>query len=162
MALGLTTVFYRGLLADDGQDFVTVAPCELAGHPHRYSGRNVRIEIEVVGDPRWPSVRPSECGDTDAIALSIPAGPPVEPRPNFDLIRDDEFDRLFMSISVLVPGPGLTRGRLTATVEGRFDSIRRGPLGWWRGYGHQRLFKKRLVLHRVIAVHVQAPVPERQ
>ena len=53
-------------------------------------------------------------------------------------------------------------GRLIATVEGRFDSIRRGPLGWWQGYGHQGLLKRRLMLRRVIAVRPELPVLERR
>ena len=133
--------------------------CDLLRSPEKFSGTMVRVSGNVPS-PRALQLYDASCG---RISIAYTENPHLKPKANFQTIRDKNFDDFNLSLGVLVPpaperrtGPNCTRGRLTVTVEGRFDSsyaMRNGKrVQVIPGFGHMELFDYQLVLHRVIAV----------
>jgi hypothetical protein len=104
LVLLTTSTYAQGGIATQPQ-FTEVQPCTLAEHPERYSGQFVRVEAEIV-NPRATQLRVDQCSKGERIFVDFPDGSDVQPKPKFALIRDEQFNRLFNSISVLLPRPG--------------------------------------------------------
>jgi len=89
------------------------------------------------------------------IGIELPQD--VKPKPDFDLIRDDSFFA-FRDLERQPPW-------IEATVEGRFDPVfirrnnRRVRVGEGEGFGPQRNWDARVVLHRVSDVIARIPAP---
>lgn len=129
---------------------VEIRLCEAWQHPERYAGQLVRFRAELHYGRRI-LLRDGRCGP---IPWAYPLDPEVEPKPPFELVKDEAFHRVEASIPLLLPDPKTEkRGYLLATVEGRFDSvfkIRRGKVVRnGKGFGHLGLYDNRLVLRRV-------------
>jgi hypothetical protein len=55
--------------------------------------------------------------------LTFPNDPDTRPKAKFKLVEDESYKKLMASVGILVPMPPKKPGRITATFEGRFDSV---------------------------------------
>jgi hypothetical protein len=154
------------LVAEVGraQNFVKADICDLLKSPEQYSGQlvSVRAEITEVRNVRLADPKHHACGQ---IPWAFPEDREVKPRPNFAIVQDENYKALMSGMGVLVPKPPRARGTVTATLEGRFDSIYRTRNGRRTkiadGFGHLGLAESRFVLHRVTQVDVKVgPLPD--
>ena len=138
---------------------VTVTVCELLAHPEQYSGKQVIIRAMVITTRRM-AITLSDCVK---VLLVFPSDPEAKPKPQFHLVEDENFNKLNNAQRELVPQRRETAGRITATFEGRFDSVfvmRKGRKVK-RDPRSIRLAadEVRLVLHRVSDVEVKPASP---
>jgi len=125
-----------------------VTLCDLAEHPELYAGKIVETQASVIGsDLRIDDFSGPKCQSYMRLYLAIPQD--VKPAPGFDVVRDQNYQKLF---------DNLNRGMsVVATFEGRFD-----PLFTWRnhtrervsqgrekGYGKKHQYDGRIVLYTV-------------
>ena len=139
--------------------FRPVPLCELTEHPEKYSGQLIRVEIELV-QPRAPQFHIDQCNRREPIVLQFADSPSVHPKPNFEMVRDGQFNRLVNSIGYLLPRLDYLPGRISAVLEGRFDSVHGKIFGRFGGYGHSNLFQNRFVLYRVVSLEVKEPTKQ--
>ena len=146
------------------KDPTVVSICDLLRSPESFSGKMVRVSGDAMG-PRALQVHDADCG---RISIAYTENPDLKPKPRFKTVRDRNFHEFESNLGVLIPPPperrtGLncTPGRLTITVDGRFDSsyaMRNGRrVQVSSGFGHMGLFEYRLVLLRVIALDAKKP-----
>ena len=147
-----------------GKDPTVMSVCNLLQSPESFSGKIVRVSGDVLS-PRALQVYDADCG---RISIVYTEDPDLKPKPRFKTVRDRNFDEFESNLGVLIPPPperrtgaNCTPGRLTITVEGRFDSsyaMRNGRrVQVLPGFGHLGLFEYQLVLLRVIAVNTKKP-----
>ena len=96
-----------------------VTVCELTRNPERYSGQQVAVRARLANPQRMVL----EDGDCGRVLVAFPADQQVRPKAKFKLLKDDNFQRLMEARSELVPPPTRTPGKLSATFQGRFDSV---------------------------------------
>ena len=93
--------------------------CELTAKPEHFSGKDVVVRASIL-HPRRMALEDDTCG---RVLLAFPEDRDTKPKPRFTLVRDANFKRLMASMAELVPPPPLKPGKITATFEGRFDSV---------------------------------------
>ncbi|HEY1303807.1 MAG TPA: hypothetical protein VGF24_09685 [Vicinamibacterales bacterium] len=159
-AAGCSLVIAAGqMVHGDPFVFVGVPPCELVSQPTKYSGRFVRVDSDLVDGGRGAfQLRADACASGERVVIDFPDGRTGRTTSDFELVRDAEFDRLMAFARVLHAPPDSLPGNIRVVVEGRFDSAHGKLFGWFVGYGHMKLFKSRLLLHRVVSVDVRPPV----
>lgn len=142
----------------DSASFPVITVCDLLAAPEKYNGGQFSMRIEVSEAKQVIFVDPDNprCG---RIIWALPADQDVRPKPRFKLVEDANLSKFKDGLSVLVPPPSRTKGRVLATVEGRFDSIFRSQNGGKvrrpNGFGHLGLYESRFILHRVVDVAVE-------
>jgi hypothetical protein len=133
--------------------------CELLSKPEQFSGQMVIFRADLI-NPRRMALVEGNCG---RVLLTFPNDDEIRPKARFQLVEDGNFKKLMDSVAVLIPMPPKKPGRITATFEGRFDSVfvLRGDRKTQRDPLSIRLAadEVRLVLHRVSDVHVE-PAPD--
>jgi hypothetical protein len=131
--------------------------CELLAKPEQFSGKLVVFQADLI-NPRRIALKDGNC---ERILLTFPNDPDTKPKPKFKLVQDESYKRLMASVGVLVPMPPQKPGRITATFEGRFDSvfILRNGKKVQRDPRSLRLAadEVRLVLRKVSDVRMQEP-----
>lgn len=141
--------------AESGGDVTEATVCQLVDQPQRYKGRMVRFAAEWARTPRHAAVD-APSGNCGPILVELPTDPEVRPRAHFAAIKDGEFTKFWDSAYVLVLDPKtFKKGRITATLQGRFDVA--APE---KGFGHGQLYDFRLVLQQVFDVSVQKDAGE--
>jgi hypothetical protein len=146
--------------AEDEPAHINATLCELAEHPEQYMGKMVRVRASAVGDLSIDDFgqRPA-CQSWIGVILVLPEQ--VNPRADFDVIRDESFSQLF---------DDLRKGmNVQATFEGRFDAVYtwRDQKRVWiagavksKGFGKKGQFGGRIVLHRASDI-LARPVPRK-
>jgi hypothetical protein len=136
--------------------------CELAQHPEQYVGKMVEVRASVAGNDLWIDdfEQKPACPSWMGVVVVLPDQ--VKPKADFDVVRDDSFNRLFAE---------LRKGmNVQATFEGRFEAV----YTWsnqkqiWigqgkekpKGFGKKGRYGGRIVLHRVSDI-LARPVPRR-
>jgi hypothetical protein len=137
---------------------VEIQLCDAWNHPERYAGQMVRIRAEL-DFGRGFLMRDGNCGPVPWVS---PSDPDVKPKPSFTFLKDEAYNMVRSSMSVLSPDPETgKRGYLLVTVEGRFDTVFRLRKGKvvrvGEGFGHLGLYDNRLVLRKVEDVVVVKP-----
>jgi hypothetical protein len=103
------------------------------------------------------SVQQGPCNASGRMSIGIELPQDVNPKPDFDLIRDESFFA-FQNLNKQPPW-------IEATVEGRFDPVfiwrnnHRVKIGEGVGFGPQNNVDARVVLHRVSDVISRIPAP---
>lgn len=132
-----------------------VTICELVRSPEKYSGQQVSVHARIA-NPQRMVLENGECG---RVLLVFPADQQVRPKAKFKLLEDDNFKRLMEARSELVPPPTRMPGRVSATFQGRFDSVFTLKEGRkvQRDPRSMRLAvdEFRLVLHRITEVSIE-------
>lgn len=128
--------------------------CQVLQSPERYSGKVVVLSGDILS-PRALQMYDPSCG---RVSLAYTEDD-LKIRPKFTTVRDGNFKKFDSSLSELVPPPPCKPGRITATVEGRFDSryaLRKGKrVVVSPGFGHQSLSDYQLVVKHVLIVDVE-------
>lgn len=136
--------------------------CELAQRPEDYIGKMVEVRASVAGKDLWIDdfEQKPACSSWMGVIVVLPEQ--VNPRVDFDAVRDDSFNRLFDE---------RRKGKnVQATFEGRFEAV----YTWtnqkqiWigeskeksKGFGKKGQYGGRIVLHRVSDI-LARPVPRR-
>lgn len=134
--------------------------CDLWQHPERYVGQMVRFRAEV-HFIRHYFIRDNQCGP---VGLNYPSYPDVNPKPSFELLKNNAYDKVTKSHHVMFidPETGERKGTILATMEGRFDSVfsldKKGKVvRKGKGFGHLGLYDNRLVLQSFEDVCVISP-----
>jgi len=139
-----------------------VSLCELAEHPEQYNGKMVEVRASVTGQDLsiGDFEQKTPCSSWMSVVVVLPDQ--VTPKPTFDVIRDDTFNRLF---------EGLHNGmNVQATFRGRFEAV----YTWtnhkqvWiddaqekgKGFGKKGQYGGRIVLHSLSDV-LARPVPRK-
>ena len=144
--------------AKEGEPIKTTI-CELVNKPEQFSGHMVVVRADLINPRRMALVG----GHCERVLLSFPNDDEVKPKARFKLVEDESFNKLMDSVSVLIPMPPKTPGRITGTFEGRFDSvfvlrngrkIRRDPRSI-----RLAADEVRLVLRRVFDLEIQQSAP---
>lgn len=132
-----------------------VTICELVRNPEKYSGQQVSVHARMANPQRMVL----EDGDCGRVLLVFPADQQVRPKTKFRLLEDDNFKKVMQARSELVPPPTRTPGRVSATFQGRFDSVFTLKAGRkvQRDPRSMRLAvdEVRLVLHRITDVSIK-------
>jgi hypothetical protein len=102
-----------------GLDPIKVTVCELLAKPEEFSGKQVIFHATLI-NPRRKALVDGDCG---RVFLVFPGDEEVRPKAEFQLLEDDSFKKLMDAQSQLLPMPPKKPGRITATFEGRFDSV---------------------------------------
>jgi hypothetical protein len=102
-----------------GLDSTKVTVCELLAKPEEFSGKQVTFHATLM-NPRRKVLVDGDCG---RVLLVFPGDEEVRPKAKFQLLEDDSFKQLMDAQSELLPMPPKKPGRITATFEGRFDSV---------------------------------------
>ena len=152
MSARLTLLLLLCLVVDPSRaaNVTETTVCELVQQPKRYKGRMVRFAAEWTRTQRWIVVDEpgGECGP---ILVALPTESGIHPRPRFTAVQDAQLDKFLNSSFVLLLNPKTQkRGKITATLQGRFDVA--FLLG---GFGHGKLYRFRLVLQQVSNVFVE-------
>lgn len=136
---------------------VKTTVCELLSKPEQFSGQMVVFRADLI-NPRRMALVEGNCG---RVLLTFPNDDEVRPKASFKLVEDGNLKKLMDSVAVLIPMPPKKPGRITATFEGRFDSVfvLRSGRKTERDPRSIRLAadEVRLVLRRVSDVHVEPP-----
>ncbi|HVT93625.1 MAG TPA: hypothetical protein VHD76_12325 [Bryobacteraceae bacterium] len=93
--------------------------CELLAKPEQFSGKVVVFQADLI-NPRRMALKDGGC---ERVLLTFPKDPDTKPKAKFNLVEDESYKKLMASVGVLVPMPPKKPGRITATFEGRFDSV---------------------------------------
>lgn len=147
--------FVLGLLSTGAvaqeTSFEKMSLCDLLKSRARFSGRLVSVDVEIVDVRYLVGVDPANasCGK---VALMEPSRSEVIRKPPFNWDRDAGYLEFEIGLRVLVPKPPTVKGSVTATFEGRFDSIYERGRPERGGFGHQGLYNARLVVRRVFDV----------
>jgi hypothetical protein len=159
LSLGAAMVasgFNVPLLAEAREPLKTTV-CELLSKPEQFSGKVVVFQADLI-NPRRMALKDGGC---ERVLLTFPRDPDTKPKAKFKLVEDESYKKLMASVGVLVPMPPKKPGRITATFEGRFDSvfILRNGQKVQRDPRPLRLAadEVRLVLRKVSDVHVLEP-----
>jgi hypothetical protein len=102
-----------------GLDPTKVTVCELLSKPEGFSGKQVTFQATQMNSRRKILVD----GDCGRVLLVFPGDEEVRPKAKFQLLEDDSFKKFMDAQSELLPMPPKKPGRITATFEGRFDSV---------------------------------------
>lgn len=133
-----------------------VTLCDLFTNPAQYAGKMVEFRGTLSGY-RNPSVelpsfsKPESCSAYMTIVLELPQT--VSPKPNFDLVRDEAFQKYEAAMSKPM--------RIEATLEGRFDPVfawkdrKRVRIGEGPGFGKSHSADARLVLRKLSDVETR-------
>lgn len=138
-------------LAQDERTAVKATLCDLADQPEQFIGKMVEVRASVAGNDLWIDdfEQKPGCSSWMGVILALPEK--VNPKPDFDVVRDESFSQLFDS---------LRKGmNVQATFEGRFEAV----YSWqnhkqvWitgaeeksKGFGKKRQYGGRIILHRV-------------
>jgi hypothetical protein len=139
-----------------------VSLCDLAQHPKQYNGKMVEVRASITGQDL--SIDDFEqkpaCSSWMGVLLVLPDQ--VSPKPAFDVIRDDAFNRLFEALH-----SGMN---IQATFRGQFEAaytwtnhkqvwISDGLKGR-KGFGKKGQYGGRIVLQSLTEV-VARPVPRK-
>jgi hypothetical protein len=133
-----------------GRQMVTdTSVCDLQSRPEHYAGRMVRFPGTWTRGPRQIAIDDLD-GRCGPILVELPNDPELRPRARFTLVEDADLTKFLESRYVLIPNAKThTRGRINATLQGRFDVAAPG-----QGFGHGGLFHLRLVLQKITNVSV--------
>jgi len=132
--------------AQAGTEPIDTTLCELYQHPDHYAGKMIRVRGTVAGNDMWiDTFTEQPCPSWMSIVVIFPKQ--VKPPPNFDLVKDDSFNKFEEAMHHSRPI------NIEATFEGRFDSavtIENGKrTEASKGYGKKHQHNGRIVLHRV-------------
>lgn len=164
MAAGILAL-HSGMGAEPANTTV----CELVRNPLAFSGKMVRVHAEVYTFFEIAVIR-GECDHKlAAIALYYPEMVRGSDRPDFGLVRDANFKRFDEALSEYMdeicvgPCPKKPKGRVYATLVGRFDGPDRltvtdntGKTVVRKGYGltSSTLYRTRMILKSVSDVTI--------
>lgn len=128
-----------------------VTMCDLYNDPQKYAGKMIEVRATIgnrdlrIERPTFTPQDPCAASGYMAIGLELPQN--VRPKPEFDLIRDESFQKYSEALQKPM--------RIEATLEGRFDPTfiwrnhKRERLGEGEGYGKKHAEDGRLVLHKL-------------
>lgn len=143
-----------------GGDEVTV--CQVLSAPGGYSGKMIKVRVEVVEPRRVQIVDPSDpsCG---RVPLVFPDNPDVSPKAGFKLVEDKNFAELRSSLGLLLPPPPNSSrpvSRIFAVLEGRFDSVfalnKGRAIRKRKHLGYLGADENLLVLRQVLSIEIRA------
>jgi hypothetical protein len=131
--------------------------CELAQFPNQYTGKMVEVRANVSGSELWITDL-KECPSFMGVILVMSYQ--VKPRPSFETMRDDMFNRVFEELG---------KGKwVVATFEGRFDGVytwKNQKQIWisegkekFTGFGRNGLAGGRIILRRISDI-LALPLP---
>ena len=124
---------------------VEITVCELLSAPSTYAGRMVRVRgwLSRGKDLALLDMEPRKGCPAELVAVVLPGA--AKPKPEFDVVRDESFDKLFDALG--------KRTHIEGTFEGRVDSavvLKEGKrIKFQRGFGHRGRATMRLVLRKV-------------
>jgi len=129
-----------------------VTICDLYSDPQRYAGKMIEIRATIAGyrDPKLeqPAFAPQKpCAASGYMTIGLELPQNVRPKPDFDLIRDESFQKYAEALQRPM--------RIEATLEGRFDPTfiwrnhKRERVGEGEGYGKKHVEDGRLVLYKM-------------
>jgi hypothetical protein len=129
-----------------------VTMCDLYRDPQKYAGKMIEVRATIAGyrDPKLeqPAFAPQEpCAASGYMTIGLELPQNVKPQPEFDLIRDESFQKYSEALQKPM--------RIEATLEGRFDPVfiwrnhKRERLGEGEGYGKKHAEDGRLVLRKL-------------
>jgi hypothetical protein len=127
-----------------------VSLCSIVRNPGRFNGRMVQFRARAwVGLETLDMDHPS-C--EEGIWLVDENRQFVEPPPDFDLKRDEQWTKLRREIAAMAEGE-----EVWGTFTGRIDGGGRTPEGEKRTFGHMGFYPAQLVLQSVTDVEVTSP-----
>jgi len=129
-----------------------VTICDLYNEPQKYKGKMIEVRATITGyrNPKLeqPAFAPQEpCGASGYMTIGLELPQNVRPRPEFDLIRDESFQKYAEALQESM--------RIEATLRGRFDPTfiwrnrKRERVGEGEGYGKNHADDGRLVLYKM-------------
>jgi hypothetical protein len=135
-----------------------VTMCDLYRDPQKYAGKMIEVRATITGhrDPKLerPAFAPQEpCEGSGYMIIGLELPQNVKPKPEFDLLRDEPFQKYTEALQKPM--------RIEATLEGRFDPTfvwrnhKRERVGEGEGYGKKRSEDGRLVLYKVSDVETK-------
>jgi hypothetical protein len=134
-----------------------VTMCDLYTDPQKYAGKMIEVRATIgnrdlrIERPTFAPQDPCAASGYMAIGLELPQN--VRPKPEFDLLRDESFQKYSDALQKPM--------RIEATLEGRFDPTfiwrnhKRERVGEGEGYGKKHSEDGRLVLHKVSDVETK-------
>jgi hypothetical protein len=156
MVVLLSSLFARAR-SQNGSAPLKVTMCNLYVDPQKYAGKMIEVRATTRNlDLRLerPTFEPQEpCATSGYMTIGLEFPQDVKPRPEFDLIRDESFEKYSHALQKLM--------RVEATFEGRFDPVfiwrnhKRERVGEGEGYGKKHSEDGRIVLHRVSDVETK-------
>jgi hypothetical protein len=157
VAVVLSGSFARAQSQSEGAP-LKVTICDLYNDPQKYAGKMIEVRATIAGyrDPKLeqPAFAPQEpCGASGYMSIGLELPQNVRPKPEFDLIRDEAFQKYAEALQKPI--------RIEATLEGRFDPTfiwknhKRERVGEGEGYGKKHSEDGRLVLHKVSDVETK-------
>jgi hypothetical protein len=150
--VGSLSILFAGAQSHNGQAPLKVTMCDLYTDPQKYAGKMIEVRATIVGhhDPtlEQPAFTPQDpCGASAYMTTGLEIPQNVKPKPKFDLIRDESFQKYEEALAKSM--------RIEATMEGRFDPVfiwrnrKRERVGEGEGFGKKHSKDARLVLHRI-------------
>jgi hypothetical protein len=129
-----------------------VTICDLYNDPQKYAGKMIEVRATIAGyrDPKLeqPAFAPqAPCAASGYMTIGLELPQNVRPKPEFDLIRDESFQKYAEALQKPM--------RIEATLEGRFDPTfiwrnrKRERVGEGEGYGKKHAEDGRLVLYKM-------------
>lgn len=143
--------------SQNGGTPVKVTICDLYTDPQKYAGKMIEVRA-TIGNRDLRIERPTftpqdSCAASGYMSIGLELPQNVRPKPDFDLIRDESFQKYAEALQKLV--------RVEATLEGRFDPTfiwrnhKRERVGEGDGYGKKHSEDGRLVLHKMSDVETK-------
>lgn len=133
-------------LAQPDAKLIDTTLCELYQHPDQYAGKMIRVRGTIAGNDMWiDAFTEKPCPSWMSVVVVFPNQ--VKPAPNFDLIKDESFNKFEAAMYHARPI------HIEATFEGRFDSAvtiengKRVEIG--KGCAKKHRHNGRIVLRRV-------------
>ncbi len=143
--------------SQNGDAPVKVTMCDLYTDPQKYAGKMIEVRATIRNrDLRieQPTFAPQpSCAAPGYMTIGLELPQNVSPKPDFDLIRDESFQKYTEALQKPL--------RVEATLEGRFDPAfiwrnhKRERVGEGEGYGKKHSEDGRLVLHKVSDVETK-------
>jgi hypothetical protein len=146
-----------------GSTSLKVTICDLYADPQKYAGQMIEVRATIITyrepELEQPMLEPQErCAAPGYMTIGLKFPGNIKPNPQFDLIRDESFQKYAEALDKPM--------RIEATIEGRFDPVfiwrnhKRERVAEGKGYGKKHYEDARIVLQKMSDV-VTKYMPDR-